>query len=251
MLSYRQSPSLSPVRLEPGLIGNWDPCDPNSDGSLSANNSAISTYFNSETNGINFVQAAGVSQPTYLLSPFNGKPLVRFGGLQVMSAAVSGVTWFNFVRNFTIGGLFRLSASGNIQQTIISKGNSNSAPNWMVQVNRTTANGKVSFWNGSSWMDATVGVSSTTDLNCYSVSWDGSTFQLYLNGNSSAPTGVAVDVTSSTQPLTLGGQGAVGPTNLLNGDVGPQLIWASPFSAAQHVNFHRFMSNFYGLNFAV
>lgn len=250
MASLRDYPSLPIPRLMPGLVCWYSPFDPNNDGTQLANNTAMSAWSNKNANTIDMAQATGASQPTYKTSAFNGKPLVSFSGSNFMLAQAASPTWANFATNFTIYVIFSLSSSSNVNQAIISKGNSTAAPNWLLAVNRTgSATNKIGFFNGSVWIDSTSTISNTADLNIAAFSWNGISPLFFVNNSNVGTSGIMVNVTSNTQSIVLGGQGAVGTTNLFHGNIGDILIYSSAHTSSQIQQVQTFFSNFYGMNF--
>jgi hypothetical protein len=244
----RSNPSLAVPASKPGLIMWASAYDPSNNGTQPANGASISTFVTKFVSAVNLNQGTGANQPTFVTNAINGRPCIRFDGtndsMQTNSSSL-GIT-----SAFSMHFIVRLSSSANINQCIFSRGTSSATPLWAMMLNRTLANGGISFWNGSNWNDSSSAITTTTDFNLLSVTWDGSNLLLYINGgNFSAFTGVKLSPSGAAQNFVLGGQGSSGTTNFFNGDFLELAIYNLNQTPTEVTDISRSYANFYGLNF--
>lgn len=235
--------------LMPGLRLWHSAADPNNDGTQPANGASVSSILNKAGWGQNGSgQATGANQPIYTTNAINGRSGLTFDGIND-SYQNGATTIFALTSVYTFYAVIALSSSANTAQTIMSKGNSNTAPNFAFSINRSAANGKFSVYNGTGWVDSTNSITTTTDYNVVSATWDGATLKLYNNGTSLGITGTPGNLASSTQNLVIGGFGATSTLNFFSGKILEVLFYKASHTSNQVIDVTRFFGNYYGLNF--
>ncbi len=236
---------VNPRQLS-GLNLWLDATDPAANGTQPANASAVSSWVDKAGLGNTVTQGTGANQPTYRTNVLNGKPVVRFDGindlLQKTSATALGNTnLFYFV------GTINDNGSG---RGVAFDYSTNVATNTGVNFLAEPAGGthyQVGFFDGV--LD--IAMASPVTLPQTIVSYiynDGVNGFLYVNGVQVATVATGNTVNTGTRAYTIGSLFGALATYFLSGDIGEILFYNSQNTAAQRLLMNRSLGNKWGIS---
>lgn len=208
------------------------------------NGASISAWANNTSNLLSATQGTGVLQPTYNTNKSNNYPSVEFNGSQYFT--VSSQDYLRITGSFMFFCVVDLASMLSANQTMFSKGVS-ATPNYAMMLNRT-APGKVSFFNGTAWIDSPSTFSKTgSECVVVAIYYTGSVYSFYGNGISLGTVSNSTAITSSTQTAVIGAQNADTFTNKLTGSILDMSLYGIAAPAQIFQEIYRYYANIAGL----
>lgn len=186
---------------------------------------AVSSWADSSGLGNNVSQATGAQQPIYKTGIVNGKPIVRFDGVNdLLSGSDLGLS-----QPFTVCCVVKAS-SGGIFQDIVDQG----VPSATVHNSNNFA-----MYAGNT-VDGSTNIIGA--FHTFIGIYNGASSTGYTNGNSD----ISGDVGAfNTSGLTIGNN--AGATSSFTGDIAEVLIYNSALSSTNRSNIQSYLKTTYGL----
>jgi hypothetical protein len=227
-----------------GGLRLWlDATDPAGNGTQPANASSVSSWVDKSGNGNTVTQATGANQPTYRTNVLNGKPVVRFDGVNDLmgksSASSLGTTVTMFVVGTTNGNAstrgtffdYSTGAATNTGANIVQR---DAGPDMTV-----------GFFDGTldQFSSGAIALPYTAVMYCYNTGSDGF---LFLNGTQAA-TGATGNISGAPNAYTIGSLFNGVASWFLNGDVAEVIFYNGNISTAQKLLVNRYLGNKWGI----
>lgn len=210
--------STKPIVLQlPGLQGWYDGNDVNGNGTAVADNTLISTCIDKSGLG-HHVTAVGSARPTFKAAIQNGKGILRFDGV----ANTLTTTVFSSSTIFTITVVSKLSNTTPGPLAIYNGSSGSNGYGYFSNTNRG-----ILFGGHTEKDDGAV----TTNYEIVTITYDGSTSLMYLNGVSQSLTNAATAPGAPTGTFAIGSQGA---GNFWVGDIA-EIIFRSTYLSTQYL----------------
>jgi hypothetical protein len=221
-----------PLRFGSSLAAWYSARDPANSGAIPADGAALPAYNDQSTNANNLVQATGANQPLYKLNILNGHPMILFNGStnRLVGTVISATT-------YSITTIVKsLTNAASPTQTIVYNGTTHTNGFGIIyEANRDILHGGVAYKIDSA---------NPIAFEIITITWDGSTSTLRVNGVAQTITNAASGLVAATGNLLVGSDEL--SAMFFNGYIGDIIIRKSYSSAAVSADEH-FISTINGL----
>lgn len=243
-LYYADTQYFNPMQV--GGLKLWlDASDPNANGTLPSNNASISSWVDKSGNSNTVSQGSGSLQPIFKTNILNGKPVVRFDGVNDLMAKSSATALANQNTIFVVG-----TSNGNsfILGTFFDYSN-NSATNTGINLfQEGTPRYVAGFYDGTlhqATTGATITLPATAVIYLYN---DGANGYIYKNGTLYDSVASGNINNSGTRVYTIGALLNGVANYFLNGDVAEVIFYNSNLSSANKLLINRYLGNKWGIS---